>query len=74
MGTAGETDSRPFTLVTDGFFACWEEAAEGPATDEGGLAPTTSGVEDDFFVAPAAEAYEGADEAAEVFGARFVLG
>lgn len=36
----------------------------------GGLAPvTTSGVEAGFFEAPAAEAYEGAVEAAVLFGA-----
>lgn len=66
VGTAGETDCRPF---------CWVEGAEEPATDEGGLAPvTTSGVEEGFFAAPAAEAYEGAVEAAVVFGAVEVVG
>lgn len=41
----------------------------------GGLAPvTTSGVEAGFFVAPAAEAYEVAVEAAVVFGAGVVEG
>lgn len=67
VGTAGGMDWRPFT----GEEACWveAEAAEEPAT-EGGLAPvTTSGVEAGFLVAPAAEAYEGAVEAAVLFGA-----
>lgn len=69
VGTAGGTDCLPFTEVV------LVEAAEEPATEGGGLAPvTTSGVEEGFFVAPAAEAYEGAVEAAVVFGAGFVLG
>lgn len=61
VGTAGETDGRPFWLVAE---AGW--AAEPAA--EGGLAPVTTsgpGVED-FFVVPAAEAYEGVLEAAEL--------
>lgn len=76
MGTAGVTEGRPFNVEPEGDLACWFAVAEEPATDEGGLvAPvTTSGVEADFFVAPAAEAYEGAVEAAVLFGAGVVLG
>lgn len=76
VGTAGVTEGRPFWVEPDEDLACWFAVAEEPATDEGGLAApvTTNGVEAGFFVAPAAEAYEGADEAAVVFGAGVVLG
>lgn len=74
VGTAGETDGRPFRLLPEAFLACWPEAAEEPATVAGEGPPvTTSGVEAGFFVAPAAEAYEGAVEA-DVVGAGVVVG
>lgn len=73
-GTAGVTAGRPFTFEADGDEAFWGAAAEEPATAEGLAAPTTRGVEAGFLAAPAAEAYEGAVEAAVVFGAGVVLG
>lgn len=70
VGTAGVTEDRPFMVDTEEFLACWfavvAELLEAPVT--------TSGVDVGFFVAPAAEAYEGADEAAVLFGAGVVLG
>lgn len=69
VGTAGVTEDRPFMVETEEVLACWFTVAEEL------VAPvTTSGVEAGFFVAPAAEAYEGADEAAVLFGAGVVLG
>lgn len=63
LAIVGMADWRPLSGVE----TFWEEATEEPAARDG-LAPvTTSGVEAGFFVAPAAEAYEGAVEAAVVF-------
>lgn len=58
---------RPFTGDgADGFAFCAEE----PPTTTGGLDPVAiSGVEACFLFAPAAEAYEGAEVAAEGVGA-----
>lgn len=62
VGPGRWTEACPFTGAAEA-----EASTEEPAPEEG-LAPvTTSGVDAGFFVAPAAEAYEGADEAAVVF-------
>lgn len=67
---AGMMFGRPFRgVIEDDFAWCGAEAKE-PAATTGGVEPVaTTGVEDGFFDAPAAEAYDGAEAAAEVFDA-----
>jgi hypothetical protein len=69
-GTAGVMLGRPFTGEAEtGFPFCdtWVEAAAGPPTTRGGWAPVAvKGVGVGFFVAPAAEAYDGAAVEEEV--------
>lgn len=70
-GTAGVMLGRPFTGEAEaGFPFCAGDAdAEEPPTTIGGCAPVAvNGVEVGFFVAPAAEAYDGA-AVEEEFGA-----
>lgn len=58
-GTAGIIFGRPFIGEMEDDFAWLEAGADEPAATRGGLDPVaTTGVEDGFFPAPAAEAAE----------------
>jgi hypothetical protein len=75
-GMAGVMLGRPFTGEADTGFPFCEAGADtaGPPTTMGGLAPVAvNGVGVGFFVAPAAEAYDGA-AVDEEFGAEVGLG
>ncbi len=56
-GTAGIMFGRPFIGDTEDDFAWFEVGADEPAATTGGFDPVaTTGVDDSFFTAPAAEA------------------
>jgi hypothetical protein len=68
-GMAGVMLGRPFTGEAETGFPFCEAGADtaGPPTTMGGLVPVAvKGVEVGFFVAPAAEAYDGAAVEEEV--------
>lgn len=66
---AGMMFGRPFIGDIEDDFAWCGVEAEVPATTTGGFEPgATTGVED-FFAAPAAEAYDGAEAAVLLFDA-----
>ena len=64
---------RPFIGEIEDDFAWCGADAEDPAATTGALEPVaTTGVEDGFFAALAAEAYDGAGAAVELFDAGWV--
>lgn len=73
VGIAGMMLGRPFIGEMEDDLAWCGADAEDPAATTGAFEPVaTTGVEDGFFAALAAEAYDGAEAAAELFDAGWV--